>query len=58
MTGAKDRSAKDEHENPDGNLSPDQNGSGLSRQNSKISGSQSTDSDWLAVRELNLTNTI
>jgi hypothetical protein len=32
MTGAKDRSAKDEQENPDGYLSPDQNGSGLSRQ--------------------------
>jgi hypothetical protein len=58
MTGAKDRSAKDEQQNPDGYLSPDQNGSGLSRQNSKISGSQSTDSDWLAVRERNLTNTI
>jgi hypothetical protein len=50
MTGAKDRSAKDEQENPDGYLSPDQNGSGLSRQNSKISGSQSTDSDWLGTK--------
>jgi hypothetical protein len=37
--------AKDEHENPHGNLSPGQNGSGLSRQNSKICGSQTTDSD-------------
>jgi hypothetical protein len=37
--------AKDEQKNPHGNLSPGQDGSGLSRQNSKISGPQATDSD-------------
>jgi hypothetical protein len=39
------KQTKDEQENPHGNLSPGQDGSGLSRQNSKISGSQTTDSD-------------
>jgi hypothetical protein len=36
---------KDEQENPHGKLSSGQAGSALSRQNSKISGSQSTDGD-------------